>query len=341
MQQAQLALQQQAQASLEKQRADDLAFRTREQAADETHRTKMFDLAELRRREEANVRGLELMEKDRAQMDRETALSALPPRLKQIVNLRQLGVTGISPQDFDTPQEREARLREEEQSKIRVARASRAPEKPDMQWVLRGDAPLEVPVGRSQQGDVPTTASAIQSAKEKQAALERQDDTIQKFRGDILNVIDQILDKDGELRPNVAGVVGTYAGMIPESIWFGAENQKGLAAINRLQGLLNIEKMGELKQQSPTGATGFGQFTERELDMLESAAATIRNRAQGAEAFAEEMRRLRDEMLEGRARVNNRRVNSGITVNPASLPPSAYAEADALMLEARKPKPRR
>jgi len=64
-----------------------------------------IELTDRARRDRNNQQGLELMQADKAQMDQDAILSNLPPRLRQIADMRRVGVTGISPQDLQTPDE--------------------------------------------------------------------------------------------------------------------------------------------------------------------------------------------------------------------------------------------
>ncbi len=66
------------------------------------------ELGERNRRDRNNAQGIDLMQADKTQMDTETALAGLPPNLRQIADLRRVGVTGISPQDLQSPEDRAA-----------------------------------------------------------------------------------------------------------------------------------------------------------------------------------------------------------------------------------------
>ena len=70
------------------------------------------------------------------------------------------------------------------------------------------------------------------------------------------------------------------------------------AAINsqrRLKDLLTLSLIGEMKEQSKTGATGFGQLTGRELDVLERAATTL-DWAQDESTLTEELVRILEKL---------------------------------------------
>lgn len=76
---------------------------------DNARQNRVIDLAELTRRDKNNSQGLDLMNQDRARMDEESILGGLNPKLKTIAGLRKVGVTGIQPEDLDSPEERAAR----------------------------------------------------------------------------------------------------------------------------------------------------------------------------------------------------------------------------------------
>ena len=109
---AQLDLQRQTLASAEADRAEGRKLQQ-----------KTLDLSDLRRRDDNNARGMELMQQDRAQMDQDAILGSLPPKLKTIANLGRVGVHGIQPEDLDTPEERAAR---DEQAITRAGRIAGA-----------------------------------------------------------------------------------------------------------------------------------------------------------------------------------------------------------------------
>lgn len=94
----QIAVQQQQLASVEADRAEGRRLQGQQ-----------VELSERNRRDKNNQEQMELMQGDRARMDEESILSGLPPKLRTIAGLRKVGVSGIQPEDLDTPEERTAR----------------------------------------------------------------------------------------------------------------------------------------------------------------------------------------------------------------------------------------
>lgn len=67
------------------------------------------------------------------------------------------------------------------------------------------------------------------------------------------------------------------------------------ARLDQLKASLSIEKIAEMKAQSRTGATGFGQLSERELDVLQNAAGRLQQ-AQTEEAAKVAIREIQATM---------------------------------------------
>lgn len=132
---------------------------------------------------------------------------------------------------------------------------------------------------KQQKGD---EAARAQQAKEAEA---------ERYASDIGALVDELLDKDGNLKPEVAHIVGPISartGVIT------GNQQTALSKLDRLISMLDIDTLRKMKAQSKTGASGFGALSERELSVLESAGATLRNRLQGEGNYAAELKRIRD-----------------------------------------------
>lgn len=134
--------------------------------------------------------------------------------------------------------------------------------------------------------DKQTDADNVTAAKRK-AALSIADD--------VTAVIDRLLDpKTGQLTQGAAAITGAripFASKVPGSAAANAQ-----ADVDRLMGLLSVDLLRELKSQSATGATGFGALSERELDVLQSAATTLGKRNVQDASFAQELKRIRDKV---------------------------------------------
>lgn len=126
----------QARLELDQQR---LAETRRQADLDQQYRQQSLDAQDRDRRDRSNARGLDLMRADKTEMDTEAAISALPAHLKPIAGLMRIGAVGkLAPEDFETPEQRATRLKDEEAREIRIRRAGRAPERPDYQRVVVG-----------------------------------------------------------------------------------------------------------------------------------------------------------------------------------------------------------
>lgn len=136
------------------------------------------------------------------------------------------------------------------------------------------------------------TPSSGAGANGKQAA--NIEDIQQKTR-ETLSALDELLDpKTDKLRPEITGAVGAsriynapFGYTLP-----GSQTKASDAAINRLKSMLTIEILGEMKAQSRTGATGFGQLSVKELNVLESAASKL-DPSLDEKTFEAELKRIK------------------------------------------------
>jgi hypothetical protein len=146
------------------------------------------------------------------------------------------------------------------------------------------------------------TQQQIDAAREKADAAKRAEknaaDAVTGYQGDIESVLNDLIDEQGNLRPEVAGVVGAFDARTPN---LTEGSNTAMAKLDHLIGLLDVNKLREMKAQSRTGATGFGALNEKELGILESAGSTLRNRRQGEGAYAAELKRIRDTVHKGQA----------------------------------------
>jgi hypothetical protein len=146
------------------------------------------------------------------------------------------------------------------------------------------------------------TQQQIDAAREKADAAKRAEknaaDAVTGYQGDIESVLNDLIDEQGNLRPEVAGVVGAFDARTPN---LTEGSNTAMAKLDHLIGLLDVNKLREMKAQSRTGATGFGALNEKELGILESAGSTLRNRRQGEGSYAAELKRIRDTVHKGQA----------------------------------------
>lgn len=249
-------------------------------------------------------------------------VNGLSPQLKTIYNLKKIGIDLPAPKrdpiaDHEAMAQIDAKYR-------RPEAGARTP-----QFVRMPDGSVKDLNGIAPAGAVPFDPV---SARQADASGGRAAEGMRQYRDAMLNVVNGLLDDKGELRPSTASVVGSFEGAIPEGAFFDEGKQTALSGINRLQSLLNLEKLGEMKSQSRTGASGFGALSEKELAVLEAAASTLRNRRQGDVSYRDELRRIREELTKG----GNAGANAGITAKADTLPKDdAAAAAQALIDKAR------
>ncbi len=141
--------------------------------------------------------------------------------------------------------------------------------------------PIDSPI--TKQG---TGASAAGQATNLQAIQDKTRET--------LGALDEILDPDGKLKPNMTTAVGASR-MFGTQYIPATEGKAGDAAIKRLKSMLIVDLIGEMKAQSRTGATGFGQLNMKELAVLENAASKL-DPALDEKTFTAELVRIRERL---------------------------------------------
>jgi hypothetical protein len=142
----------------------------------------------------------------------------------------------------------------------------------------------------------------LDAAKEKDAEKRHTADTAREAAlasiDDTSSALDELLDPHGQLKPGVGGAVGWDSVMsrIP-----GTSAADARARIDRLQSRLTIDLLGEMKRQSRTGASGFGALSEKELAVLQSAAARL-GTSQSDESFRQALADVRKQLMGMRQR---------------------------------------
>lgn len=150
------------------------------------------------------------------------------------------------------------------------------------------------------------------AADEKKAEADRVKQANTKasidMRDKVILRVDQLLNVDpktgaASLKPGVGSLYGSVQGAMPEgaaSFLGGADAGNARAALNGLISLLDIDTIKTMKEQSRTGATGFGALSEKELNVLENAATTLRGRTMNEKEALKELIRVRNEMVTAR-----------------------------------------
>jgi len=149
-------------------------------------------------------------------------------------------------------------------------------------------------------------------SKTKEEYERLQDEQAAKIEGEVkkLDALASSAEKSENIKGNVEAVRGMYADLYQGpgagAVNAGAAKIPGSAAWNANQYLtslkakLGLGEMQRLKDNSPTGSTGFGSLSAPELDLLLSAAAAL-NISQSKEAFEDNLaivERYSDRVLE-------------------------------------------
>ena len=133
-----------------------------------------------------------------------------------------------------------------------------------------------------------------------------------------LDAVDELLTPDGTLRPETRMAIGASRLLGAQHIP-GSEALNAQAMIDRVKARLVTDLLAELKAQSRTGATGFGQLNLQELKIMQDSAAKL-NPNQSERAFEAELRRIRQrlEMI-----LKEPAAPRGGTVTPSASAPAA------------------
>lgn len=95
--------------------------------------------------------------------------------------------------------------------------------------------------------------------------------------------------------PATRGVQGLIQSLLPGGVT-PAESADANAALSQLTGQMIVDLIADMKSQSQTGATGFGQLNIRELGVLEAAASQLTQRLSEG-AGLRELNTIREKML--------------------------------------------
>ncbi len=149
--------------------------------------------------------------------------------------------------------------------------------------------PIEMP----NNGIITRTGSAgdLQKTKEAEAAKNARRESITSKAQQALDELSSLLDaKTDKLTPRGARTSGlsSYGNFIPAT-----EGYAGSKAAQRLKNLLTLDLLGEMKNQSKTGATGFGQMNMKELGVLEGAASKLDSTGLADEEYEKELQRVK------------------------------------------------
>jgi Tfp pilus assembly protein PilV len=121
---------------------------------------------------------------------------------------------------------------------------------------------------------------------------EQKRQVVNKMAQDTLDAINDVVDEKGNLTDKVSGVVGTSR-MNPLNYVPGSSGQTGNSILDNLSGKVILNLLNEIKSQSASGATGFGNMSDKDLQTLKTAASRL-NKSMPKEDYAAEVVRIRD-----------------------------------------------
>ncbi len=153
------------------------------------------------------------------------------------------------------------------------------------------------------QGLTPTVTGAVLGAIAKDPKLRSQYEQtrmepIRAQAQTALSTLDDLLDVDpktGKVLGLKSGAKSLYGkGLDRMSRYIpGSEAATAKAALDQVTGQLVLDIIGQMKAQSRTGSTGFGQLNIRELGVIESAATVLKGEISEAKAL-QELTKLRE-----------------------------------------------
>lgn len=138
------------------------------------------------------------------------------------------------------------------------------------------------------------TAKVASELAEADTAKRTQTADIVNSADQTLSTVDQLLDPNGNLQPGVSTIVGFGGPAIGamSRVVGGTRASDKQAALDRLSSRMIVDLIAQMKAQSKTGATGFGQLSEKEGAILGAAAARLQQ-SQTEASFQDALRDVR------------------------------------------------
>lgn len=231
----------------EQQQAAQLAMQQQAQQAQQENQRRTIDLADLRRRDDNNRQGLELMQQDKTQMDDAAFMGALPEPVRKMVELRKRGVT---PEMLQTPEDRAAEATAAEQADLNKYRQrktiDREFERPQAQSRERDpiadyEAKLKLDAQYKKPESGPSPYSAERAAR-------------------TVSAIDGLMGQIGGL---TAGL-GSMTAMIP-----GTPARDFSSKLDTVKANIAFNELAAMREASKTGGA-LGAVSDREMQLLQS-----------------------------------------------------------------------
>lgn len=154
-------------------------------------------------------------------------------------------------------------------------------------YILKGLTPTEI--GKVRQ------AIAVDPTLRQQFS-EASTSAIRAPAANVISALDDLLERDAQGRWQLSGgaksIYGKGPGRIARFIP-GTQAATAKAALDQVTGTLTLDLLAQMKAQSQTGATGFGQLSERELSVIEGAATVLKGEISEPRAL-QELIKMRD-----------------------------------------------
>ena len=167
---------------------------------------------------------------------------------------------------------------------------------------------------------------------EKQAVAERKKSLDQNLVANALqanqtqlDLVNNLFDKDGNLKEDAAANYGTILGMRAPVVFQGTADAR--ANLEQVNAKAFVQALGDMKAQSATGASGLGSATEREGDKVQAAALAAADTRQSPESAAKNFLAYKKALEE-----TNARLQSGLYKIYPDLDPNAVTNPNFIDL---------
>lgn len=188
----------------------------------------------------------------------------------------------------------------------RASIAGRPMNQDDLEWATKtsGDVAYNVEGGKQRAQTEYAAEKAAQEAQAKKAvdAIDAMPKTIRVYQdhiadADKLMLLADELDKYTQANPTATGAFSDQLAKLP--IPNGAKEWANIR--DRIKSQLTLETLSNIKQQSPTGATGFGALSESELKVIQDAIANL-DQSTSAEQIRKNIQLVREKINDSKRR---------------------------------------
>lgn len=233
-------------AQREREQAEQMALQKQQLASADVDRVEgrrlqgqQIELGERNRRDKNNQQGLEVMQADKTQMDQDAIMAGLNPKLRTIAGLRKVGVSGIQPEDLDTPEERAARDQTAitKAGKIAEAQAAGAAK-------YRDPSDKEPLVAIMGPDNLPVLVKRSAAEGKRPASTREQGRPVMVSSAKDLADIDEAMKLTNQLHfdPKDTGIMPAIGGALPDAVTnltgFGMEAKKRQGVINLVKQII-------------------------------------------------------------------------------------------------------